>query len=66
MSEEKEFSLKEMSGEVDSAPRLELNELVFNGKKNKFFLVLKKEGLVQKETKKELEIQFGISSFKII
>jgi len=46
-------SMEEMSGESKSSPRLTLNELVYNGKKNKFFLVMKKAGLIEQEDGKK-------------
>lgn len=45
-------SKEEMSGETKSAPRLELNELAFNGQKGQFFLVEKTKGLIQNGDKK--------------
>lgn len=50
-----EPTLEEMSGETRSAPRLLLNELQFNGQKNNFTLILKKEGLVQMGDKKKYQ-----------
>lgn len=44
-----------MSGEMERAPKLELNEIIFNGKKNTFFYVNRKGGLIEKDGKKMYE-----------
>ncbi len=48
-------TMAEMSGESASAPRLVLNEIQFNGKKNTFYLVNKKGGLVETPKGKRYE-----------
>lgn len=52
-------TLEEMSGETKTAPKLELNQLQFNGNENKFYLIDRKGGLKeidgeQQYAKKEL------------
>lgn len=48
-------TMAEMSGESSSAPRLVLNEIQFNGKKNLFYYVNKKKGLVETPKGKRYE-----------
>jgi hypothetical protein len=55
MNEEQRKQMQQMSGETDRAPRLELNELVFNGKKGTFALKLITKGLIQVGDKKTFE-----------
>lgn len=47
--ETKRPSLKEMSGEKEVAPQLELNEIVINGNEGNYYYVHKKKGLIDIE-----------------
>lgn len=66
------LTMEEMSGETKSAPRLELNELKFNGNENKFYLIDRKGGLQKIEgedgeqyAKKELGASATVIFLKI-
>ena len=49
MQEKARPSLKEMSGEKEVAPQLELNEIVINGNEGNYYYVHKKKGLIEVE-----------------
>lgn len=55
MENTKRPSLKEMSGEKEVAPQLELNEIVINGNEGNYYYVHKKKGLIEIDGEKGYE-----------